>query len=194
MQFLYNGPSMNPTLKPGDRLRVVPYGNRGIGVGDVVVIRAPEGKRNVAHRVVSVGPRGVKTRGDNNNQIDSWLLRPEEIIGRVISAQRGTKSISIHGGRRGAVYASVLRPIKHVNLTISRLLHPVYRRLSESGIFRRALPRRARLRVLCFTRPDGLEMHLYMGGWFIGRRRPGWERWQVRPPFRLFVDEGSLPR
>ena len=193
MQFIYNGPSMNPTLKAGDRLRVVPYANRCIGVGDVVVLRIPDGKRNVTHRVVSVGPRGVKTRGDNNNMTDSWILRPGEIIGRVRSACRGTKSISIHGGRRGRIYASALRSIKRVNLTISRMLHPVYHRLAASGIFRRALPYGTKPRVFCFTRPNGVEMQLCLGRWIIGRRRPGWEQWQIRRPFRLFLDEASLP-
>ena len=193
MQFNYNGPSMNPTLKAGDQLRVVPYENKMICVGDVVIFHVPEGERQVTHRVISVDSRGVRTRGDNNNNTDSRVLRPDEIAGRVISACRGTKSISIHGGRRGLIYASALWSIKRINLAISRILHPPYRRLSESGIFRRALPHRARPRVLCFTRPNGVEMHLLMGKWIIGRRRPGWEEWQVRPPFRLFVDEASLP-
>ena len=185
---------MNPTLKQGDRLRVVPYANRSIGVGDVVVLRAPEGKGNVTHRVVSVGPRGVKTRGDNNNKTDSWILRPEEIIGRVVSTHRGTKSISIHCGRRGMIYARSLWFIKHANLTISRILHPAYHWLAASGIFRRALPHGTKPRVFCFMRPNGVEMQLCLGRWIIGRRRPGWGQWQIRRPFRLFLDEASLPR
>ena len=191
--FNYNGPSMNPTLKAGDRLRVVPYDNKRIHVGDVVVFQAPEGKRHITHRVVSVDSRGVRTRGDNNNKTDSWVLRPDEITGRVISALRGAKSISIRGGRRGMIYARSLWFIKHANLAISRIFHPAYHRLAASGIFKRALPHGTKPRVFCFTRPNGVEMHLLMGRWIIGRRRPGWEQWQMRRPFRLFVDEASLP-
>ena len=192
-QYKYNGPSMNPTLKPGDRLRVTPYENNRIRVGDVVVFHTPEGKRQVTHRAVSVDSRGVKTRGDNNNNIDSWVLPPEEIIGRVVSANRGKKSISIYGSTRGMIYASAQWSIKRANRTISRVLHPAYRWLAESGIFRRALPQRARPRILCFTRPEGIDMQLLMGKWIIGRRKPEWEQWQVRRPFRLFVNEVSLP-
>ncbi len=191
--FNYNGPSMNPTLKAGDQLRVVPYDNKRIHVGDVVIFQAPEGKRLVTHRVVSVGSQGVRTRGDNNNNTDSWVLRPEEITGRVVSARRGSKSISICGGRSGLIYASTLWTIKRINLTTSRILHPAYHRLATSGIFRRALPHGTEPRVFCFTRPDGVEMQLLMGRWIIGRRRPGREQWQMRRPFRLFVDETSLP-
>ena len=191
--FNYNGPSMNPNLKAGDQLRVVPYANRSIRVGDVVVFQAPEGNRHVIHRVVSVDSRGVRTRGDNNNKTDSWILRPEEIKGRVDSALRGAKKIPIHGGRRGMMYASALRSIKRANLTISRILHPAYHRLAESGIFRRAMPFRARSRVLCFTRPKGIEMQLHIGPWIIGRHLPGQNYWHIKRPFKLFIDEYSLP-
>ena len=124
---------------------------------------------------------------------DSWVLRPDEIIGKVVSAQRGSKSISIYGGRRGMMYASALRSIKCANLTISRILHPAYHRLAESGIFRRALRNRARPRVICFLKPNGVEMQLLMGRCMIGRCRPGLNRWWIRRPFKLFVDEDSLP-
>ena len=190
--FNYNGPSMTPTLMPGDQLRVVPYANRSIRVGDVVVFQAPEGKRHVTHRVVSLDARGVRTRGDNNNNTDSWVLQTEEIKGRVDFALRGAKRVPIHGGRRGMMYASALRSIKRANLTISRILHPAYHRLSESGIFRRTIPHGTKPRVFCFMRPNGVEMQLLMGRWIIGRRRPA-EQWQGRRPFRLFVDEASLP-
>jgi hypothetical protein len=194
MQFNYNGPSMNPTLKAGDGLRVLPYDNTSIRVGDVILFQTPEREGRVTHRVISVDSRGVRTRGDNNNKTDSWVLRPNEIVGRVISTRRGTKSISIRGGRRGMIYARSLWFIKHANLTISRMLHSSYHRFAESGIFNRVLPHTTRPRVLCFTRPNGVEMQLLMGRWIIGRRRPGWEQWQVRRPFRLFVDEASLPK
>ncbi len=192
IRFSYKGPSMNPTLKAGDGLRVVPYGNRRISVGDVVVFQAPETRGHVSHRVISVDHRGVRTRGDNNSNRDSWILRPDDITGRVISAHRGTKSIPIHGGKRGMVCARSIRLIKRADLTISRIFHPVYRRLAASGIFRRVLPRGTEPRVLCFSRGKGIEMQVLLGRWVIGRRRPG-EQWQVRRPFRFFVDKRSLP-
>lgn len=185
---------MNPTLKAGDQLWVVSYENTRIRVGDVVVFHTPERKRHVTHRVIFVDSRGVRTRGDNNNKTDSRVLRPDEITGKVVSAYRGMKRISIHGGRGGILFARALWAIKHINVTISRILHPAYRWLSESGIFRRALPHWFRPRVFCFTRPNGMEMQLCLGRWIIGRRRSGWDRWQIRRPFRLFLDEASLPQ
>lgn len=183
---------MNPTLKAGDGLRVVPYGNTRISVGDVVVFHIPEKRGHVSHRVVSVDHRGVKTRGDNNRNTDSWILRPDQITGRVISARRGDKSMAIHGGKKGILYAGSLRLMKRSDLAISRICHPVYHRLAVSGILRRALPRGAEPRFLCFTRHNGVEMQVLMGRWIIGRRKPG-EQWLVRRPFRFFVDMTSLP-
>jgi signal peptidase I len=190
----YNGPSMNPTLKAGDQLRVVPYANRGIRVGDVVVFQASEGgNRHVTHRVVSVDARGVRTRGDNNNNTDSWILQTEEITGRVDSVLRGVKKVPIHGGRRGMIYALALRSIKRANLTISRILHPAYHRLADSGIFRRNIPHATKPQVFCFMRPNGVEMQLHLGPWIIGRRLPGQNHWHIKRPFKLFIDEATLP-
>lgn len=192
MEFNYNGPSMNPTLKAGDGLRVVPYENTRISVGDVVVFHTAQRKGHVSHRVISVDDRGVRTRGDNNIYGDSWILRPDEIAGRVISARRGAKSIPVHGGKKGMSYARLLWFIKRADLALSRIFHPVYHRFAASGLFRRALPRGTRPRILCFTKDNEVEMQVLMGRWIIGRRRPG-EQWLVRRPFRLFVDKASLP-
>jgi hypothetical protein len=39
----------------------------------------------------------------------------------------------------------------------------------------------------------GKELQLLMGRRVIGRWLPGMSRWHIRRPFRLFVDEASLP-
>ena len=189
----YTGPSMKPTLKPGDGLRVHPYEGRKIRIGDVVVACPPEREQHVVHRVVSVDSHGIKTRGDNNNNTDAWVLCAENIIGQVVGANRKNKYKTIYGGLLGRVYASGLRAIKQIDWTISRILHPVYHRLASSGIFRNLLPRQLKTQILCFKRANGIEMQLLMGRWVIGRRLNGQDRWHIRRPFRLFVDEHSLP-
>jgi len=189
----YTGPSMNPTLKAGDGLFVVPYGDRKLRIGDVVVFRDPEGKYNIAHRVVAVDSRGVRTRGDNSINMDPWILSPDDIFGRVVSAKRENRSVTIHGGALGRIFAPIIWTIKKVNLSVSRILHPIYRWLAESGIFikfNRILPK---IHALSFNRPEGREFQLLMGNRVIGRRPSGKDQWQIARPFRLFVDETSLP-
>jgi signal peptidase len=189
----YTGPSMNPTLKAGDGLGVIPYRGKEIRIGDVVVFRHPEAQHNVVHRVVSVNSHGVRTRGDNSITIDPWVLRPGDIIGRVISAQRNHKNVSIHGGAWGRALAPVLWTRKRANSTVSRILHPAYHLLARSGLFRKCLPLHRKTRILSFNRPQGTELHLLLGTRVIGRRPPGGDQWQIARPFRLFLDETSLP-
>ena len=189
----YTGPSMNPTLKPGDGIRVIPYGNRKICIGDVVVFPHPERSYNVVHRVIAVDSQGVRTRGDNNINIDPCILNPADIIGRVVSAQRKSKSLTIRGGVWGRIFAPLLWIIKQVNLSVSRILHPAYHILAGSGIFIKFNSFFLKTRVLSFNRHEGREFQLLMGNRVIGRRLPGKDQWQIERPFRLFVDETSLP-
>lgn len=59
------GRSMNPTIEQGMTVSLIPRGARPLRVGDVVLARAGE-NRCVLHRVVTVGPGFVETRGDAN--------------------------------------------------------------------------------------------------------------------------------
>jgi signal peptidase len=184
---------MNPALKAGDGLFVVPYKNRKVRIGDVVVFRDFEGKYNIVHRVVAVDSRGITTKGDNNIDLDPWVLLPDDIIGRVVSVQRNSKTVTIRGGIWGRMFAAAFRTIKQVNLLVSKIFHPVYHWFARSGIlikFNWLLPR---LHVLSFSRPEGREFQLLMGNRVIGRCLPGKDHWQIAPPLRLFVDEASLP-
>jgi len=190
----FTGSSMKPSLKPGDGLRVHPYGDRKIRIGDVVVVCPPEREQHVVHRVVSVDSHGIRTRGDNNNNTDAWVLCAEDIIGRVVCVNRKNRSKTIYGGLLGRVYASGLKAIKQIDLTVSRILHPVYHRFASSGIFRNLLPQQLKTHILCFKRANGIEMQLLMGRWVIGRQLTGRDRWHIQRPFRLFVDEASLPK
>ena len=192
--YNYTGPSMNPTLKVGDGLTVIPYGDRNIHIGDVVVFHSPERERYIVHRVISVNSRGIRTKGDNNSKVDSWILRPEDIVGRVISAQRKSKSITIYGGTRGRLLAPMLWVIKRINITVSSIFRPIYHYLARTGIIKILLSRMIKTQILYFKRPNGTEMQLIMGRRIIGRYSPVRDQWLIRRPFRLFVDEKSLPQ
>lgn len=189
----YLGPSMNPSLKAGDGLKVVPYDDQKVRVGDVVVFRPPGGNHDVVHRVVSIGSGGVRTRGDNNSQVDPWVLQPRDIIGRVVSARRGSDTVTVRGGTWGRVLGPTLRTRKRLTQTISRILHPTYHLLARSRRISAFLPFQQKTRVLSFDRPHGKEYQLLLHNRVIGRRPPGKDRWHISRPFRLFIDESSLP-
>jgi hypothetical protein len=191
--MLYIGPSMNPTLKSLDRFQVVPYNDRKIRRGDVVLFYPPRSDRKVTHRVFSINSRGIRTRGDNSLHFDEWFLSPENIIGRVICAQRGKKRVRIYGGLIGRMLAFVLRLFLVFKIRLYFRSRPSYLRLARSGFFRRCFPARLKTRVVSFKRPSGIELQLLMGKRVIGSRPPGESCWKIRPPFRLFIDETSLP-
>ena len=189
----YIGSSMNPTLKPGVRLHLRAYQGQKIRRGDVIVFISPEDGSKVVHRVISVDSNGIKTRGDNCNHEDDWVLSREDIIGRVVSAQRGNRQRKILGGLLGRLYAVSVRVIRAIDSPVSCLLHPAYDEVAKAGIFIRLLPLRMRPRVISFNRDAGTELQLVMGRRVIGRRLEGKAGWNIRRPFRLFVDEASLP-
>jgi signal peptidase I len=192
--FNYYGVSMKPTFQAGDGLTVLPYGTREARPGDVIVFRSPEIGRNVVHRIVRVDSKGITTRGDNSMIDDSLILSPENIIGRVVSAKRARKNLRVQGGGAGVLVAGILRLRKKIGIRISKALHPFYHRLSGSGIFHGWLSRFMKMRLLYFKKPQGTEIQIMMGKWIIGRYIPQRDSWQIRRPFRIFIDISALPK
>lgn len=192
---VYTGASMHPTLKAPDLLQVIPYNGRKIKRGDVIAFQPPGGvEKKITHRVISADPNGIRTHGDNNNNIDYFLLKPNDIIGKVVSVWRGNRNIRIHGGKIGELIFIKNRVLRKLDRKISALLHPLYHRLAQSGIFRLCLPSSLMPRFITFKKPSGNEVHLFMGKHVIGKLLPGKEKWKIQRPFRLFVDESSLPQ
>jgi signal peptidase len=191
---MYTGPSMNPTLRQGDLLTVVPYEGRAVQRGDVIYFDPPGGERKVVHRVVRVTPQGVRTRGDNNSADDPYLLQASDIIGQVVAAQRGSRRRLIAGGWRGQFVMHWNRPRRLAFRLSARLLHGVYHGLAETGVFRRLLPPGLRPRLVTFEARHQKYLKLMMGGRVVGQYDTRQEQWHIQRPFRLFVDESTLPR
>lgn len=189
----FTGNSMRPTLKTGDVLRVVSFKDRKIRIGDVVAFHRPYGRTRIVHRIVSVDKERVRTKGDNKLVIDDWILLPNEVIGRVVCAQRGKKKVTIFGGFYGRIYALSLDMVKRIDLVFSTILRPFYRWFAQTGIVRKLFSSWIHTRVSCFKYGDGMEMQLHLGRRVIGRRFPGQDQWYIQRPFKLFIDESSLP-
>lgn len=187
------GESMCPLFRPGDRIHFAPCRVEDLRPGDVIIFNAPGQEDRVVHRVVSTGPAGIKTKGDANLGMDSWHIRQENILGRAVSVERGGRTISVAGGLTGHLAARTLGILRKLDHQSSWVLHPLYHCLSRSGIARRLVPVSMAPRIITLTRQDGTERQLLMGKKVIGRRLPGDRAWRIRRPFRLFVDERTLP-
>jgi len=189
----YMGASMNPVLMSGDELHVVPYNGQKIRSGDVIVFIPPGKDQKIVHRVVSIDSQGIRTKGDNNNRFDPWVINPDHIIGRAVCAKKGNRQRRVFGGLRGQFIALGVRAIRIIDSGIFSLLRPAYYSMVRSGVFRRLMARLIVTRVVSFNRPEGMELKLLLGRHEIGSLPSGRKKWYIRPPFRLFVDEASLP-
>jgi len=187
------GESMSPLFRPGDRILFEPCRMKDLSRGDVIIFNAPGQEERVVHRVISTSRAGIRTKGDANLSLDSWELRQENLIGRAVSVERGGRTIPVAGGLAGHLAARVLGLLRKLDHRSSWVLHPVYHFLSRSGIARRLVPVSMAPRIITLTRQDGTERQLLLGKKVIGRRLPGETAWRIRRPFRLFVDERTLP-
>lgn len=183
---------MNPLFRDGDALTIVPCGG-GLRRGDVIVFTPPGGDHKTVHRVVSVGPEGVRTRGDNNGSDDCWDLQPRDIVGRVVSLYRKGRQISIPGGAAGRLQHSAARLLRAGDLAFSNLFRGAYHRLARSHFAKRHLHGLLKKRIITVSRPEGAELQLLVGERLAGRLLPGRRAWTIRRPYLLFVDEASLP-
>ena len=79
------GGSMSPTLAPGDVCVVVR--SEEYVRGDVVLYSSVDGGR-VLHRVIVVGPRGLRTQGDANDSLDRDAVSLRQVEGKVVGVIR----------------------------------------------------------------------------------------------------------
>jgi len=64
--------SMRPGIQPGDLIVVTPMADKSLKVGDVIMYLPPAHTLPVIHRIVSITPKGILTKGDANNDTDPW--------------------------------------------------------------------------------------------------------------------------
>jgi signal peptidase len=74
--------SMDPVFRAGDAIVVWPLSGLPT-LGDVVIYEAQGAL--ITHRVVEVRADGVITKGDANRERDGWVVRPEDIRGRMVA-------------------------------------------------------------------------------------------------------------
>lgn len=189
----HTGTSMNPTLSRQDLLEIEPCGNQLVRVGDVIIFNQPGDGLPVIHRIIKLTQSGICTRGDSNSSPDRYLVQPNDIIGRVVAAWRGKQRRTITGGRVGLLQANLLRRWKQIDHRVCAFLYPLYEAPARSGITSSLLPARLRPRVVAFQTDSHRQLHLLLGPYLIGHYEDNWDRWFIRRPFRLIVDERLLP-
>ena len=187
-----NGPSMNATLKPGDGLKLYTYGDRAeIRVGDVIVYPHPFGTVDVVHRIIKIRHDGVITRGDNNNKIDPYTVRFDDIIGKVIAAKRRDRLIPIKGGKTGFCIHKLMLFRKYFILYGLRPLAFVSTIVAEAGVFNVFHPL-FNLKIIHIKRNHKRQLLLVSGNNAIGRQLEESGEWQIRFPYKYFINKRRL--
>lgn len=100
--------SMAPLFNPGDIVLLERVNGSEVAVGDVVAFRPPNaGEENtfVTHRIVGVveenGTRYFKTKGDNNEDLDPFLVPEGNVYGRAVFSIPYLGYLTRHNPNRG---------------------------------------------------------------------------------------------
>lgn len=187
------GSSMNPTLSKRDILEIESCNHERPEIGDIILFRVPHYDDFVIHRIYEINPQGCKTKGDNSDSIDPWVLQQNDIFGRVIAAHQGDKRRKIAGGSIGRLTGLSCLIRRKTNGLMVKLLGPVYHSFCSSGFFHRLIPVRLTPQIATFESDINTSHKLLLGRRIIGSYDESLLQWQIRRPYRLFVDEKSLP-
>lgn len=83
--------SMEPTLRVNGVVIIKKAEYDEINIDDIVMYEIDD--KMITHRVVEITDDGIRTKGDNNNVQDAYLLQPENIRGKAVSIWNWTATV-----------------------------------------------------------------------------------------------------
>jgi signal peptidase I len=190
--FIYKGQSMNPTLWQGDLLEVIPYHRTSIKVGDIIIFNSPHEEEFIAHRVVSISPDGIITKGDNNGHCDQWRLRNSAIIGKVIAATYSMKRRTLREGLLGLLLARSFYSMHEIFRGGCHHMSPIYKFGASRDVLCRLGTLFIKPKIAIFKGNGKSSIMLLSGKHIIGRYNYNINRWNFFKLYRLFIDEDAL--
>jgi signal peptidase len=193
LHFVYRGISMNPSFIEPEMIAVIPYKDSMIRKGDVICYKTDANEDVIVHRIIDIKGLRVKTKGDNNAAPDLYTIEKKDIIGRVYESRREGRLRTIHGGAMGIVVMLLARMRKPAVIFTIGMLHGVYRSISRTGIMRKLLPENKQIDVAVFERKNIKYPKIVFSGRTIGTYNLKEKRWDIKRPYRIFVDEAMLP-
>ena len=75
--------SMEPAIPVGGIVVIKPVDPETLRIGDVICFRLSE-PTSITHRIKNITDEGFITKGDANEDPDQWIVKKENVIGRVI--------------------------------------------------------------------------------------------------------------
>jgi signal peptidase I len=190
--IVYAGRSMHPTFKPLDTLSYSCCDMADLRKGDVIVFHPPASEKLVIHRISHISADSVGTRGDGSLNEDGWTLTGNDILGRVEFKERKGRRVPVRGGSQGSYYAAFLHLLLQMQFFAHKIMETPYRICASSPLFSTVFPLHRQTRIVAFRRNGGDELQLMLGKRVIGRMNRENGTWDIKPPFRLFIDENRL--
>lgn len=183
--IICTGPSMEPTLLPGDKIKAREVAFDELRRGDIIVYNSPDNIHiNLIHRITGRDSAGFITRGDNNSQTDPGRVRPEHRPLKVIAIGRGSQHLKISS--HGMIVHRLRILQKRFRILRRKCLYSIYTSIADSGIFY-PFGKMFTAEVRKFKRPGGIEFQLFLGKRRVGTLRPGMGEWHISFPWRLFL-------
>lgn len=187
------GPSMYPTLRSIDNIITEKYKKRNeIRIGDVIVYPHPDKTFDVVHRIVEIKDDGVITRGDNNNKIDPYVVKFEDIKGKIIAITRGKKSIAIAGGGPGYIIHRIMLIRKYTVFCFKFPISKLSAIITDSGIFNFLDPLFKVKIVYVRGKNGGSKEILKFRNRAIGKRCEQNNEWFIKFPYKFFIKKERL--
>jgi signal peptidase len=82
---VYTG-SMEPAIPVGSIVIIKPANPDTLKIGDIICFKVEtEYPTTVTHRIIDITNEGFKTKGDANEDPDQWIVKKENVIGKVIA-------------------------------------------------------------------------------------------------------------
>lgn len=121
-----SGHSMEPTIRDGDAIIILPVGIDEIEEGDIISFEVDG--LIVTHRVIGFENKGVRTKGDNLQEIDSFIIEPSQIIGKHFLTLPHLGVFVRYAGSPWAFVILLLIPVSIIVYTESRKIRESLRR------------------------------------------------------------------
>lgn len=192
VRFIYRGPSMRPTFRPGQALYVRPQA-LDIAPGDVIVFPDQKsGDFQVVHRVISATADGLVTRGDNNLRSDATLVQPDKVIGKVEKSNFQGKIRPVAGGWSGLFRARILLMTIKAKRFLRWGLSKPYKWLRQSGIAAKIW--RPEIGKIRYETQDGTLVKYVHKGKTVATHWTQNNRWHYRHPYDLILGSKSTEK
>jgi signal peptidase I len=186
--FLYCGSSMSPTFRPSQLLYVRPQAGN-IVPGDVIVFHNITSNNLTVHRVVSISPEGLITRGDNNRARDKSPVSQEHIIGRVEVFNDKGDFKHVAGGKRGAWSVRIRRNVRRIDRWLRSLFWNLYNIVRSSTPVRQFLHNRLHqyLKIIYLGSSDDPLIKTTYKGQTVALWQPNKNYFFCRKPYDFLI-------